>query len=62
MEQCGGKRCYRSEKEAIRIRNLREHNTSKLRVYQCPDCWYWHLTKQNNTDLKYRKIRKEKFE
>lgn len=46
MKQCNGKNCYESEREARRVRNLRERLVQKLRVYQCDLCHYWHLTSE----------------
>lgn len=45
MEECNGKRVYRSIKEAKRVRNTRGHATGGLRVYYCKWCHGFHLTK-----------------
>jgi hypothetical protein len=58
MEDCNGKRTYRSETEAKRIRNIREKDVSHMRVYQCPFCWGWHLTSARTTDPIYNKMKK----
>ncbi len=50
MKECNGKRTYASEREAKKVRNVREHDVSKLRVYQCDVCYGWHLTKQYKKD------------
>lgn len=40
-----GKKEY-TKKEAATIKNLREQSGSgPLRIYACPDCNWWHLTK-----------------
>lgn len=42
--------CY-DKKGAVTARNLRMKNSRlKLRVYCCPECGFWHLTK---SDLSY---------
>lgn len=46
MKLCNGKIRYRSEKEAKNRRNIREKDVSALRVYKCPECFDWHLTKE----------------
>lgn len=42
-----GKRQY-SKRDAIAARNRamrrRRNRPKMLRIYQCPDCGYWHLT------------------
>lgn len=43
---CNGKNVYDSEKEAKKARSrVYKQRSVKLRVYQCPDCHKWHLTK-----------------
>ena len=42
--KCRGKLCY-MKKEAQRIKNqLYKYKSRVLRVYQCKECNYWHLT------------------
>lgn len=48
MKMCNGKRTYSSEKQAKKVRNIREYDVSFLRVYQCDECFGWHLTKQRS--------------
>lgn len=43
---CSDKRRYASRNAAKKVRNHREKDVSHLRVYQCPRCYGWHLTKQ----------------
>ena len=44
-DMCGGKRRY-DKKGAVTAKNSRYHHDHvKLRVYECPDCGGWHLTK-----------------
>jgi predicted RNA-binding Zn-ribbon protein involved in translation (DUF1610 family) len=54
----GGKLIYRTKKKAIkaadRIRPFIEHmgRTPARREYKCPNCGFWHLTKQEmKTDV-----------
>jgi hypothetical protein len=44
LERCPshGKVCFPSEREA---RRARSHKSARLRIYRCPDCDSWHLTK-----------------
>lgn len=45
MKECrSGKKQYKSLKEAKRVRNIRSKDTGFLRVYECPTCFYYHLT------------------
>lgn len=45
--QCTGKTRYRDHAEATRIRQRREREAGHgLRVYDCPFCQGFHLTKQ----------------
>jgi len=42
---CNGKRRYGSRNEAERTRDWRwEESHVRLRVYECPICFDWHLT------------------
>ncbi len=45
MQECNGKRIYRSVHEAKRVRNARGHAVKNLRVYYCKWCYGFHLTK-----------------
>lgn len=29
-------------------RNTRDKNSKECRIYNCPDCGWWHLTKKQN--------------
>lgn len=52
--QTSGKVSY-DKKGAVSARNKRWHEDHiELRVYQCPDCNWWHLTK---SWAKHKKIR-----
>lgn len=45
--QCDGKRRYRDHDEAVRLRQRRETEAGHaLRIYDCPFCNGFHLTKQ----------------
>ena len=50
METCNGKNTYESQQAAKRVRNRREKDVSKLRVYQCDICYGYHLTKHYKKD------------
>jgi hypothetical protein len=42
-----GKNCYATKKQARRIAKLCMKSRGKrLRVYLCPECKRWHLTKE----------------
>ena len=42
-----GKRRYKSEKEVLKVRaSIYKQRTTKLRIYECPDCGGWHLTSE----------------
>lgn len=50
-EPCNGKITYRSEKHARRCREAVYHKrNTKLRVYQCDECFGWHLTSSVGVD------------
>lgn len=45
--RCGRKRRYRSPEHARHMqRNASQHRGTQLRVYLCPSCDGWHLTKR----------------
>jgi len=53
QEYCNGKKCY-DKKGAITAKNYRYHEAHiELRIYECPDCGFYHLTK--TPDLKAKK-------
>lgn len=44
MITCKGKKAY-SKNEALKIKQSSYKKRSrKVRAYDCPDCFYWHLT------------------
>lgn len=46
---CVRKQVYKSESHALVVASLRlrdEYGPTQLRVYKCPDCGKWHLTKR----------------
>lgn len=44
----GGKNSYRTKRKALRIAESRRRlSDTKLRVYRCPNCDFWHLTSQD---------------
>jgi hypothetical protein len=45
-ELCDGKYIYASQHEAKKVRRFREHHSPKLRIYKCPKCFGYHLSKQ----------------
>lgn len=48
MEQCGGKNCY-TKHEAERVQGETGRHIGKdLRVYHCPKCFNFHLTKRRS--------------
>lgn len=51
----GGKICY-DKKDAQQKRNWveRRGRGKDMRIYQCPSCGYWHLTKE--TRKKFNKV------
>lgn len=59
MIMCNGKQSYDSERAAKRVRNIREKDVSRLRVYQCDDCFRFHLTKSFN---RFNRLDKEEKE
>ncbi len=48
MAGCGEKRRYKSEHEAKRMLLWRGRSKKGLRVYECCDCYGFHLTKMGN--------------
>lgn len=44
MTFCNGKKRYKSEKHAKKVKMLREHAVTRLRIYKCPVCFDFHLT------------------
>jgi len=50
LQQCNGKKRYRDKREAMRFSHMRQSSANEpaeyLRVYECPRCWGWHLTKK----------------
>lgn len=54
VQYCNGKMRYFEKKSAVTAKNARwEQSHVELRIYQCPDCGDWHLTKQ---------LRREKYD
>lgn len=46
-EVCGGKYSY-SKNEAERVRfQVGKQRDKDMRIYECPKCHSWHLTKKN---------------
>lgn len=44
-ETCNGKKCYSHESvKEVRESIYRKGRTKKLRIYECPECFHWHLT------------------
>ena len=44
-ETCNGKKCYSHDGvREVRESIYRKGRTKKLRVYECPECFHWHLT------------------
>lgn len=42
--QCGGKNCYsKSKAEKVRQSTMKARS-KKIRIYECEECNYWHLT------------------
>lgn len=49
---CNDKKCYsKTEAEKKKIAYMRKRNR-KLRVYQCDECHYWHLTSHNDNYIR----------
>lgn len=46
MTKCPGKRRHTSQRAAIAAAIRLSRNNVPLRVYRCPFCHGWHLTKQ----------------
>ena len=53
-QYCNRKQCY-DKRTAQTLRNARGNHGTLLRIYQCPDCEHWHLTKK--LDIKPKKIK-----
>lgn len=52
--QCGGKNCY-GQSEAKRIaRAVMKARNRDIRVYQCRECWYYHLTSEAEKDKSWK--------
>ena len=49
IRMCASKRFYRTEGRALRAKKKCERSRpgTKLRIYACPFCLGWHLTKQS---------------
>lgn len=56
METCHGKNCY--TKNAVKKTKewVGRRRGKAMRVYECPDCHYWHITKRDAP----RELRPEK--
>lgn len=50
--QCGetGKLQYEDYGDAVRVAVMRSRYAGPLRIYECPSCRSWHLTKRRNCD------------
>lgn len=48
FQKCRGKTCYPRKKIALTVKNTRyKQDHEELRIYDCPHCRMWHLTKQS---------------
>lgn len=53
MAECTGKKPYLQKIDAVTAKNyIRKERGEELRIYPCPRCRHWHLTKHDKAGNK----------